>query len=298
MRVAVLMSTYNGHKYLNEQLQSLALQTIANKMIVYIRDDGSIDNTFKIIERWKEKLNIILYKGKNTGPALSFWWLLTNSDIQADYYAFCDQDDIWDNKKLELAIKKLDKGIELYACNCRIIDENNEVISKMRRTEPPEINIQRLFISGCTQGCSMVFTKKLKKNIERLKISCIPMHDIILMMYALQMGKVYWDQNPRFSYRIHCNNVVAKNNKSIVKKIKTIYWNWNNGFNNSMSIVAKEMLKNLDNISEINLIFLKQVANYKVSLKDKKALLMNENLKYIEKKECFSFRIRVLLNLF
>ena len=59
MKIAVLMSTYNGEKYLDEQLESLAKQTVADKMTLYIRDDGSTDRTFDIIEKWKSKINIV-----------------------------------------------------------------------------------------------------------------------------------------------------------------------------------------------------------------------------------------------
>ena len=62
MNIAVLMSTYNGHSYLNEQLKSLAQQTVAEDVTVYIRDDGSTDDTFKIIEKWKTRMAIVLYK--------------------------------------------------------------------------------------------------------------------------------------------------------------------------------------------------------------------------------------------
>ena len=72
MNIAVLMSTYNGHSYLNEQLKSLAQQTVAEDVTVYIRDDGSTDDTFKIIEKWKTRMAIVLYKESNAGPAMSF----------------------------------------------------------------------------------------------------------------------------------------------------------------------------------------------------------------------------------
>ena len=76
MKIAVLMSTYNGHKYLDKQLKSIAEQTVVNHLTLYIRDDGSKDDTFDIIDKWKNKINIVLYKEKNAGPANEFWQLL------------------------------------------------------------------------------------------------------------------------------------------------------------------------------------------------------------------------------
>jgi len=228
MRIAVLMSVYNGHKYLNAQLLGLAEQTVKNNIIVYIRDDGSEDNSFEIIDSWKEKLNIVLYKGCNVGPAMSFWKFFMNEEIHADYYAFCDQDDIWDSDKIELGIKHLTGAVHFCACNCRIIDENGNVVKREREKSAPEVSIPRLFVSGCTQGCSMVFTDALRKYLMNLKIHCISMHDVILMLYEIQFGKIFFNQEPHFSYRVHSNNVVAKENKLIVQNLKTIYWNWKN----------------------------------------------------------------------
>lgn len=295
MKIAVLVSTYNGERFLDLQLKSLAEQTVKECMTVYIRDDGSTDSTFEIIDKWKEKLDIILYKEKNAGPALSFWKLLMNPKIQADYYAFCDQDDIWDSDKLEVAIDKLKDKICFYACNCRIIDENNQIIHKRRVSQPPEISTQRLFVSGCTQGCSMVFTDALRNYLENLNIKCVPMHDIIVMLYAMQFGKIYWDQEPHFSYRVHSNNVVAKGNKSFFENLKTTYWNWKNSSKNSMANVANEMCNNLDNLTQKDIFFLKQISDYK---KNRISLIQECTDCGAGYREIRSYRIRILLGLY
>lgn len=263
MKIAVLMSTYNGHKYLAEQLKSIAEQTVVNDLTLYIRDDGSKDDTFDIIDKWKNEINIVLYKEKNTGPAMSFWQLLMKSEVKADYYAFCDQDDVWDKDKLEIGIEKLKDGIQLYACNCRIIDENNVVIKENRVFEIPDMDVQKLFISGCTQGCSMIFTDSLRNYIKDFKITCIPMHDVVLMLYAKYLGKIYWDVNPHFGYRVHANNVVAKSSKSFSEQMKTTIWNWKNSKTYSMSNVASEMLSNIADIPVDDKIFLQRISEYR-----------------------------------
>lgn len=295
MKVAVLMSTYNGHIYLNQQLESLSKQTIAEYMTVYIRDDGSSDDTFKIIEKWKTKMAIVLYKESNVGPAMSFWQLLMNTDIQADYYAFCDQDDVWDNNKLEVAIKQLNADTHFYACNCRIIDKNGIIIDKKRYKKVPEISIERLFVSGITQGCSMVFDDALRQYIVEKNLHCIPMHDLVLMLYAMSFGKINWDQVPHFSYRVHSNNVVAKSNKSIFQKIKTTWWNWKNSSVNSMSKVAFEMLNNIHNLSRDDTQFLEKIADYKWH---KISICHLCNKVDVGKKAIRSFKLRVFLGLY
>ena len=300
MKIAILMSTYNGQEYLNKQLKSISDQDVDAELTVYIRDDGSSDSTLDIIKRWERKLDIVFSSGVNSGPALSFWNLLTNLDIQADYYAFCDQDDIWDKNKLRVAISTLsnDKSANLYASNCRIIDEDDGIIKEKRLESEPVININSLFVSGFTQGCSIVFTNSLRSFLLGKKISCIPMHDLILLLYAMQNGKIIWDSTPRFSYRVHANNVVAKNNKSILKKLKTTIWNWKNKNKNSMTRVATEMLKNIDDLSARDEEYLKCILNYKHSFSCKKKILFNDKISKLPRRMLLSYRLQILLNLY
>ena len=298
MRIAILMSTYNGHKYLDKQLKSIAEQTLIKNVTLYIRDDGSTDDTYGIISKWKSEIPIVLYKEKNAGPAMSFWNLLKKTEISADYYAFCDQDDIWDNDKLEVGIKHLHDDTHFYACNCRIIDDTDKIVRSRRLNYQPDICMQKLFVSGCTQGCSMIFTDSLRRHVLSCNISCVPMHDIILMLYALDFGKIFWDENPRFSYRVHSNNVVAKSNKTGIQKIKTTLWNWKNSSKNSMSKVAQELLDNCLDMSEKNKKFLLDVAVYKNSIAIKYRLISSKIISDMNNKELRSFKARIILNLY
>lgn len=297
MRIAVLMSTYNGDLFLDKQLESLANQTIADEMIIYIRDDGSTDDTFDIIKKWKKKIKIVLYNEKNVGPAISFWTLLMNPEIQADYYAFCDQDDIWDANKIEKGIEKLKGNTCLYACNCRIIDENGTIIKEYRTNRTPNMTIRKLFVSGCAQGCSMIFSDRLCQYIRTANISCIPMHDLIVMLYANCEGSIYWDMEPHFGYRVHSNNVVAKNNKTGIKKLKTVLWNWKNSSKHSMSIVAEELIASNKQIQRDDMDYLMHMSKYKKNIIDKWKIMEFGEVKGIDKKAVRSYRIRVLLNL-
>ncbi|HOV15546.1 MAG TPA: glycosyltransferase, partial [Spirochaetota bacterium] len=106
-KINILMSTYNGEKYLKEQLDSLLNQTYKN-IKIYIRDDGSSDNTLNILKEYNKENKINLFVGENIGFVKSFFWLIKNSD-NADYYSFSDQDDVWFPGKLEKAINLLNK---------------------------------------------------------------------------------------------------------------------------------------------------------------------------------------------
>ena len=106
-KVAVLLSTYNGEKYVGAQIHSILTQTYKNLVLV-VRDDGSKDKTVKIVKEFMENnSNIKLVEGKNLGFIKSFFELLKYED--ADYYAFADQDDIWLPNKISLAVESLNK---------------------------------------------------------------------------------------------------------------------------------------------------------------------------------------------
>lgn len=297
MKLAILMSTYNGEKYLSKQLESIAEQSVIDNITLYIRDDGSTDATYKIIEEWSKKIQIHLIKGKNVGPSKSFWELLTLREIEADYFAFCDQDDIWDSDKLECAVDKLKDNTHFYYSNCRLIDKNNQMINKNNRGNQSEISIPRLFIGGVTQGCSMVFTSELRNYIMSKKITCIPMHDIIVMLYAISFGEIYYDDEYRFSYRVHDSNVVAKNNKNLRERINTTYWNWNNSSKNSLALVASEMLENIKELQDDEVNFLRNMSCYRQRIACKLNLLFDKRIIKVPFAIARSYVMRIILNL-
>ena len=100
--VLVLLSSYNGEKYIKEQIDSILTQkNITVKL--FIRDDGSTDATRNILKEYEKYSNCVVVFGDNIGAANSFLWLIQNAH-SSGYYAFSDQDDIWDRDKLSSAI--------------------------------------------------------------------------------------------------------------------------------------------------------------------------------------------------
>lgn len=296
-KIAILMSTYNGEKYLDEQLRSIERQTVSEDISLYIRDDGSSDNTISIIKRWMDKMEIKLFAGENLGPAMSFWSLLCNKEITADYYLFCDQDDIWDKDKVEKSVALLSTDCVLSVCNSRYIDKNGIVVQELRLNRVPKVTLESLFVSGVAQGCAMAFTDSLRRYLVSQDLKCIPMHDIVLMLYACILGEIRWREEPLMSYRLHDNNVVAKARKSPVRKIVTALSNWNNSKRMSMATVAEEMLRSRELLNKEQLTFLKNMSRYKGSLPAKIAIIRNKNCTSIWPNATRSFRARMLLNL-
>ena len=130
--VVVLLSTYNGERFLEEQLESIVAQKGVKPTII-VRDDGSTDRTREILDKWQEGGRLRWYNGPNMGPARSFLNLLRDSD-DADYYAFSDQDDYWLPEKLDVATSKLAPyGDEpaLYFSQTQLVDKDLKEIDSV-----------------------------------------------------------------------------------------------------------------------------------------------------------------------
>lgn len=301
MKIAILMSTYNGEKYLNEQLESIFNQNINAQITLYIRDDGSTDSTIAIIQQWKQKLDIVLYKEKNLGPAGSFWRLFTLNEIRADYYAFCDQDDIWDSNKLQAGVEVLKDQEEaaLWCSNCRIIDQNGSIVDKKMNENHPEFTIISQFVCGTTQGCAMLLNNKLRNYILRNEIHKMPMHDFVIMTYAIAKGKVIYDDTPYFGYRVHDNNVVAKEGKNFIRHVKGSLDKWfSSNHKNELSDFAIDFLRdNSDYLDTTTYNYINTLIRSRRNFIDRFKLIFDERTKAQNKKAERSFKIRVLLGI-
>lgn len=301
MKVAVLMSTYNGEQYLDRQLQSLANQTVAENMDLYIRDDGSTDKTLDIIGRWKDTLKIVLIQGQNLGPAMSFWSMLISQEIKADYYAFCDQDDIWDKYKLEQGISQISQvdGAALWCSNCRIIDKEGKVIVDRMNKEIPIFTIPAQLVCGTTQGCAMVINNLLRDCIIKKRITVVPMHDFVVMTYAIAFGTVIYDERPFFSYRVHENNVVAKSGKKMLKRMANFASQlFSKSHKNELSNYAEEFLKiNSDKMDAGVSNYMNDIVKSKSSIMYRIRVIKNPFSTADNRAALRSFRIRVLLGI-
>ena len=202
-KVAILLSTYNGEKYLKEQLDSILAQTYTNFELI-IRDDGSKDNTVKIIKEYIEKTDkeITLIEGKNLGFIKSFFDLLKRGD--ADYYAYADQDDIWLPNKIELAVNSLnkldDRVPNMAFSNVDYYDTEMNFIGKgdSKNKKPSFLNSLYECIN---QGMTMVINKKAREYIiDNIPEKCF-FHDWWTYMICTAFGNVVQDDVVTVKYR-------------------------------------------------------------------------------------------------
>ena len=165
-KLTILMSTYNGQLFLDKQFESLYRQENLNdfEVNIVVRDDGSKDGTIQIINKWSEKLNITVYCGDNIGARNSFFWLIINAP-ESDYYAFCDQDDIWKNDKLSNSINKIKEAHSsktLYFSNLQYIDCIDNNLNKNMLSNKFTLSLERIFMCNPANGCTMVWDKALQ----------------------------------------------------------------------------------------------------------------------------------------
>lgn len=218
--ILVLMSTYNGDKYLRQQIESLLKQSIAPKIKILVRDDGSTDKTLSILDEYKKNNKLNYYKGLNIGSTKSFFELLKNAP-KSNYYAFCDQDDYWLHNKLEVARDRIIKENKenkpmLYFCSKYITDEK---LNKMDRKDvKPKNGVLNAFLKNNEAfGCTMVFNHSLKKIFDKYMPCQAEFHDSWIYKLAIVFGKIIYDDQAYILYRQHDKNVTGAH--SLGKKL-------------------------------------------------------------------------------
>lgn len=221
-KICIMLSAYNGEKYIEEQIESIEKQEKVFIDLV-IRDDGSTDRTVEIIERFNKNYhNIYLIKGTNIGAIKSFCKLAEFCEHrEADYYAFSDQDDYWMPDKLYSAVTKLDQGNNnkplLYFSNLCYTDEYLNPKSNIY-TNSFKINKKTALIKNYAYGCTTVFNSKMLYLFNRNNNARMWMHDFWLYLIAVYIGNAIYDSEPHIYYRQHEENSVGYKH-SIKKEI-------------------------------------------------------------------------------
>ena len=237
-KINILLSTYNSSVYLCDQLDSIIAQTY-NDWSILIRDDGSKNNTIKIISSYIDKYpeNIFLIESdtKNIGPCQSYAKLLEFA--KADYIMFADQDDIWVPEKIEICMqhmnemeKQTSKSYPLLVhTDLKVVDENRQVLCDSfmlyQNIKGNRDKINQLLLQNSITGCTMMMNKALK-DIAMPIPNRARMHDWWIGLVASLFGKIRFINIPTVYYRQHSGNFIgAKKNDMtfIISKVKNFY---------------------------------------------------------------------------
>ncbi|MCM1159753.1 MAG: glycosyltransferase [Roseburia sp.] len=296
--VCVLMSTYNGEKYLREQIDSILNQKDVNVHLV-VRDDGSTDKTRDVLVEYGKEISVMLQE--NVGCEKSFLELL-HYQCDADYYAFADQDDYWHPKKLIneiLAIETIE-GPALAACNLMVCDSRLLPIRIMHTDDDMDkllIRMKRDYLHSM-HGCVLLWNRKMHKYINMYRPECLVPHDVWVCLLANALGEVHILKKPYIHYRLHDNNVsgYATNRIDRLKKGIRLYLGTGHM---ERDCFAQEVLKGysewLDAKSE-GYKFLQMLSTYKTNLGSKIRLLNSKKIKEADWKERIFWRICICLN--
>lgn len=236
--VCILMSTYNGEKFLAEQLQSIADQTHKNWRMV-ISDDGSSDNTLTIAKQYQTKWGndrLEIRQGPQEGFCQNFLSMACDTQIRADLYAYSDQDDVWIADKLARAVAYFSTSNKsllpiAYGSRTQIVDEALKPLGFS-----PEFTLPRTFRNALVQnisgGNTQVFNQATKDLLEQAGRQKVASHDWWLYQIVKGAGGIfYYDPFPSLLYRQH-SNAAFGTNATFRAKIERVFYVLNGRFKN------------------------------------------------------------------
>lgn len=211
--IAVLLSTYNGEKFIEPQIMSILAQKNIENVKIIIRDDGSQDSTVEILDMLQKKYNHIeIIHGENIGLVRSFFSLLEYGlkNGEYSYFAFCDQDDYWLSDKLKIAIQNIQKEKKplLYSCSSKIVDADLKFSGKTTQKKIKEIVFYNTAIQNICPGHNQVINRELAEIIVQntKDTNKIYSQDLWITNVAAIVGRVVFDNSEHTLYRMHGKN--------------------------------------------------------------------------------------------
>ena len=241
-RVIVMLTTYNGEKYLPALIESVLGQTHKN-ISLYIRDDGSTDSTLQILETHKNNPSFIITAGENIGTMQSFFELLASAG-DAPYYSFCDQDDVWLPDKISRAVEKLSDHNETpaaYFCRLDIVSEDLRHIAYTPLYKKL-LGLKTSICGNVLTGMACVINKKARELIISRLPDFAVMYDWWVYIVVSAFGKIIYDDAPLVLYRQHGANVYGrKTGFGLLKKRVKKYAG--GGYHKRISRQANEFLR-------------------------------------------------------
>ncbi len=221
-KIDILLATYNGETYLKEQLDSILNQTYSNFRIL-ISDDNSEDSTKNIIEEYAKKDNRIkfFFQERNLGVIANFEFLLKK--VEAEFYMFSDQDDIWKENKIEFSMKKiLEENCDLVYTNLEVVDKDLNItydsywkLKGLEEKVKKYNNFESLYLNNFITGCTMLSKSEFISEILPLpKESKYVLHDYWTALIVSQRGKISYIEEPLIKYRQHKKNSVGSKKKT------------------------------------------------------------------------------------
>lgn len=295
----VLLCTYNGEKYLPELIDSILHQKHVDVEIV-AADDCSTDNTQNILKKYSKKYSNFSYSVNKANKKFTYNFLdlfFSVKDKEFDYVAFADQDDVWLDNKLMIAIHKIEEEGKtkhgcLYSSNLIVANDKLEKIGMQEdETVITKTNKCTYLFENIATGCTMVMDKKFYDHATRYYPENINLHDYWLFMIAIYTANYVYDYNGYILYRQHGDNQIGTNKKKwTMKNIKKVMKS-----KNGQDHTAGELLNGFEEfIYEENFQDLILIRDYKKKFKYKWKLMWNK--KYRKRNHNLILKLKFLLN--
>lgn len=242
--LAVLLSTYNGERFLAEQLDSLLRQT-RQDFIVVARDDGSSDGSRRLLEeyaaRHPDRFHLLPNAPDNLGACASFALLMQAAldrsaelGLESAYLMFCDQDDVWLDDKIERQMKLMreteagDPSLPvLVHSDLEVVSfENRHIAPSFARYQGLDVARNRFIemaISNLVTGCTVLINESLARKALPISTDAI-MHDWWLALTASAFGKIAYMEEPTIRYRQHDANTIGARRHTTARLTRLSHW--------------------------------------------------------------------------
>lgn len=218
--IDILLATYNGEKYVDQQIESILNQTYSNIRLI-ISDDGSKDQTIQILKEYEKKdARVKVYEQEeNLGYVKNFEFLL--KQVKSDFYMLSDQDDVWLPEKIQksLELLKMEKA-DLVFGDLKVVNQNLEMIYPSfgdfmklnRKIQKSNNGFEMNYLYNCVTGCTILARKETIEEILPVPTySKYVAHDHWMALMAAKNGKLAYLTEPYILYRQHGNNQIGTN---------------------------------------------------------------------------------------
>lgn len=298
MKLAVLMSTYNGERFLHQQIESILNQACSCQVDLFVRDDGSTDATTDILQRYADAGKLQWYSGQNLKSAKSFLDLVRHCPGY-DYYAFADQDDCWYPDKLENGVNQIKNciGPAISCANARLVDAQLQPLGRNVYRHPPHLDFYSVTCGAGIMGCTMVFNRELAQLIQEKPLpQDLVMHDYYLgIVCTLHDGIILFHDGACMDYRQHGNNVVGSSWRRI-DALKDRIHQLTAKNPHTLDQMADSILRNYEQVpDQKKLQWLKDVSRYRESVFRAVRLAADPRPRYNSTNMSITLRLSMLL---
>ena len=261
--VTILLSTYNGEKYIVEQLQSIFSQTYWQNCTLFVRDDGSKDGTVAILKKYEQERKLRLECGENVGFVRSFFWLINNAP-DADFYSFADQDDVWNADKIERAVTKLletnNSKPQLYFSDYDFYTADLQYIG-YRKTKCNTPTFYESLTDCRAAGFTTVINREFYSVLKTFKSENIFYHDYFMYMLSFCITEPIYDRISTAKYRRHGNNEsisLQEKRKLLLWRIKNFLFTSDTKFSNMYKVLESSEIPIPENYEKTLNLFTKK----------------------------------------